>query len=153
VLAILAVFLVSGCEHAQLLRPSVLKQLDTDVAALINELPEVDHPNEAIVARLFPHDGLSHAKLDADGVMRDEIRVPLNEYIWKPAIRKSRHPGIDGGGRSSLIYKSPSRFASGGLIVAPGLKGAEETLAFQADSVIGSVAKSAVQEFLVALSA
>lgn len=77
---------LAGCEHVKLLRPSVLKQLDTDVAALVNELPEVDHPNEAIVARLFPHGGLSRARTGPDGVMRDEITVPLNELIWKPAI-------------------------------------------------------------------
>lgn len=80
------VFLVAGCEHAKLLRPSVLKQLDTDVAALVNELPEVDHPNKAIVARLFAHGGLVRAKLRDDGVMQSEIGVPKDEMIWKPAI-------------------------------------------------------------------
>lgn len=78
--------LLAGCEHVKLLRPSVLKQLDTDVAALVNEFPEVDHPNEAIVARLFAHGGLTRAQLGPDGVMRDHITVPLNELIWKPAI-------------------------------------------------------------------
>jgi PQQ system protein len=78
--------LLMGCEHVKLLRPSVLKQLDTDVAALVNEFPEVDHPNEAIVARLFAHGGLTRAELGADGVMRDGITVPENEFIWKPAI-------------------------------------------------------------------
>ena len=76
---------LSGCEHLKLLRPSVLKQLDTDVAALVNEFPEVDHPNEAIVARLFAHGGLTRAELGADGIMRDHITVPPNEFIWKPA--------------------------------------------------------------------
>lgn len=77
---------VSGCEHLKLLRPSALKQLDTDVVALVNELPKVDHPNEAIVARLFAHGGLTRAVMGADGVMRDGITVPMNEFIWKPAI-------------------------------------------------------------------
>jgi PQQ system protein len=77
---------LAGCEHAKLLRPQVLKQLDTDVAALVNELPEVDHPNKAIIGRLFAHGGLSRADIDADGIMRDRIRIPVNEYIWKPAI-------------------------------------------------------------------
>jgi PQQ system protein len=75
-----------GCEHLKLLRPSVLKQLDTDVAALVNEFPDVDHPNEAIIGRLFAHGGLTRAKLGSDGVMRDGITVPPNEFIWKPAI-------------------------------------------------------------------
>lgn len=77
---------LAGCEHAKLLRPQVLKQLDTDVAALVNELPNLDHQNEAIIGRLFAHGGLTRAKVGADGVMRDRIRIPRNEYIWKPAI-------------------------------------------------------------------
>jgi PQQ system protein len=80
------VLLLAGCEHAKLVRPSVLKQLDTDVAALVNELPEVDHPNKAIIARLFPHGGLVRAKVGDDGIMRSEIAVPEDEMIWKPAI-------------------------------------------------------------------
>lgn len=78
--------MLAGCEHAKLLRPNALKQLDTDVAALVNELPEVDHPNKAIVARLFAHGGLTRATLGADGVMHGEIGVPPGEMIWKPAI-------------------------------------------------------------------
>lgn len=77
---------LSGCEHVKLLRPQVLKQLDTDVAALVNELPNLDHQNEAIIGRLFAHGGLTRAQLGADGVMRDRIRIPVNEFIWKPAI-------------------------------------------------------------------
>ena len=89
VLAVLAVLIgasVAGCNYVRLLRPSVLKQLNPDVVKLLNELPEVDDPNEAIVARLFAHGGLSHAALGDDGVFRDEIRVPKHEYIWRPAI-------------------------------------------------------------------
>lgn len=77
---------ISGCEHVKLLRPQVLRQLDTDVAALVNELPELDHQNEAIIGRLFAHGGLTRARLDPDGVMRDKVHIPVNEYIWKPAI-------------------------------------------------------------------
>jgi PQQ system protein len=85
--------LTSGCEHAKLLRPSVLKQLDTDVAALVNELPEVDQPNKAVVARLFAHGGLTRATLDGDGLMRTEIGVPPDQMIWKPAIIVMPHGG------------------------------------------------------------
>lgn len=81
----LAQFL-AGCEHAKLLRPQVLKQLDTDVAALVNELPEMDHQNKAIIGRLFAQGGLTRASLGEDGIMRGRIRIPANEYIWKPAI-------------------------------------------------------------------
>lgn len=76
----------SSCNYVRLLRPSVLKQLNPDVVRLLNELPEIDDPNEAIVARLFAHGGLSHAARGTDGVFRDEIRVPKHEYIWRPAI-------------------------------------------------------------------
>src|SRR5687767_9911671 len=76
----------TSCNYVRLLRPSVLKQLNPRVVALVNELPAVDDPNEAIVARLFPHGGLSHAELGGDGVFRDQIRVPKNEYIWQPAV-------------------------------------------------------------------
>ncbi|MGQ0560555.1 MAG: MSMEG_3727 family PQQ-associated protein [Gemmatimonadota bacterium] len=84
---------LGGCEYVKLLRPSVLKQLNPDVVRLVNELPEVDDPNEAIVARLFAHGGLAHADLDGDGVMRQRIYVPKNEYIWKPAIIVMERPG------------------------------------------------------------
>jgi PQQ system protein len=78
--------LIAGCDYVRLLRPSVLKQLNPDVVRLVNTLPAVDNPNEAIVGRLFAHGGLSNAKLGKDGVFRDKIWVPDNEFIWKPAI-------------------------------------------------------------------
>src|ERR671926_425699 len=60
-LLVTAVLPLAGCEYVKLLRPSVLKQLNPDVVRLVNELPNVDDPNEAIVARLFAHGGLQHA--------------------------------------------------------------------------------------------
>jgi PQQ system protein len=77
---------LTGCDYVRLLRPSVLKQLNPRVVRMVNYLPKVDDPNEAIVARLFAHGGLSHAKLGPDGVFRDRIYVPTNEYVWQPAI-------------------------------------------------------------------
>jgi PQQ system protein len=82
----LLIFSLAGCDYVRLLRPSVVRQLDPDVARLVNYLPNVDNPNEAIVARLFAHGGLSHAELSADGIMRDIVRVPKDEFIWKPAV-------------------------------------------------------------------
>ena len=82
-----------GCDYFRLLRPKVLKQLNPRVVALVNELPAVDDPNEAIVGRLFPHGGLSHAKLGGDGVFRDKIRVPKNEYMWEPSVIVMEHGG------------------------------------------------------------
>ena len=77
---------LTGCEYVRLLRPRALKQLNPRVVRMVNFLPEVDDPNEAIVARLFAHGGLSHAKRGKDGVFRDEIVVPKNQFIWEPAI-------------------------------------------------------------------
>ena len=77
---------LAGCEYAKLLRPNVLKQLDPDMARLVNELPEVDRPNEATVARLFATGGLARAEPGADGVLRAAIDVPPGQMIWKPAI-------------------------------------------------------------------
>lgn len=77
---------LSGCEYLRMLRPSVLKQLNPRVVRLVNYLPEVDEPNEAIVARLFAHGGLSHAAIGSDGVMRASVRAPEGEFIWEPAV-------------------------------------------------------------------
>ena len=85
-LGAVAAIALGGCDYVRLLRPSVLKQLNPRVVRLVNYLPAVDDPNEAIVARLFAHGGLSHAERGRDGVFRDRIRVPKNEYIWRPAI-------------------------------------------------------------------
>jgi PQQ system protein len=85
--------LLSGCEYLRLLRPSVLKQLNPDVVRLVNTLPETDDPNQLIVARLFAHGGLSHAERGSDGVYRDEITVPENQLIWRPAIIRMPEAG------------------------------------------------------------
>jgi PQQ system protein len=77
---------LAGCEYGRLLRPSVLKQLDPDVARLVNELPEVDHPNEELLARLYATGGLRHAQVGSDGVMRQSMSIPVDQFIWKPAI-------------------------------------------------------------------
>lgn len=77
---------LTGCEYVRMLRPSVLKQLNPRVVRLVNYLPEVDEPNEAIVARLFAHGGLSHAETGSDGVMRASVRAPEGEFIWEPAV-------------------------------------------------------------------
>jgi PQQ system protein len=85
---------LSGCEYVKLLRPSVLKQLNPDVVRLVNTFPDVDDPNELIVARLFAHGGLSHAERGGDGVFRDKIWAPENEFIWSPAIIRMEAPGV-----------------------------------------------------------
>jgi PQQ system protein len=86
VVLVLCTLALTGCEYMRLLRPKTLKQLNPNVVRLVNYLPEVDNPNEALVARLFPHGGLSYAELGDDGVFRDEIHVPKHQYIWEPAV-------------------------------------------------------------------
>ncbi|HLL29888.1 MAG TPA: MSMEG_3727 family PQQ-associated protein [Allosphingosinicella sp.] len=77
---------LAGCEYAGLLRPNVLAQVDPEMAALLNELPKLDEPNEALIGRLFATGGASRVSVGDDGVMRDKIRVPKDEYLWYPAI-------------------------------------------------------------------
>lgn len=98
--ALAVCLLLASCEYPRLLRPSVVGQLDRDVTRLVNYLPEVDDPNEAVLARLFAHGGLSHAEPVQEGrpqgderVLRDVVRVPEDEFIWKPAVIVMDAPG------------------------------------------------------------
>ncbi len=92
-IALASLVLLEGCTYAGLLRPKVLKQLNPDVVRLVNELAEVDQPNEDLVARLFPHGGLAHAQRGADGVFRANISVPDGQFIWKPSIIRMSQGG------------------------------------------------------------
>jgi len=85
-LLVAAAATLSACDYARLLRPGVLKQLNPRVVRFVNYLPEVDDPNEAILARLPGHGGLSYARPGSDGVMRATVRAPVNEYIWYPSL-------------------------------------------------------------------
>lgn len=85
-LAALVLLLVSACGYVKLFRPSVLKQLDPHVVALVNELPELDRPNEAVLAQIFARGGLAHAVAGPDGVMHARVRVPPLQYLWQPAL-------------------------------------------------------------------
>jgi PQQ system protein len=76
---------VSGCEYMRLLRPGVIKQLNPDVVRLVNTLPDVDRPNEAVIARLLGHGGLARAEKGADGIFRATVHVPPGQFIWRPA--------------------------------------------------------------------
>jgi PQQ system protein len=101
-----ATLFLTSCEYVRLLRPSVLKQLNPRVVRLVNELPEVDQPNEEIVGRLFAHGGLGHAREDRDGVFRARINVPSGQYIWEPAIIVMKH-----GGELELDFSNHDPFA------------------------------------------
>lgn len=82
----LALTSCAAAEYAGLLRPSVLGQVDPEMATLLNELPNLDEPNEALIGRLYATGGASRPKIGADGIMRDRIRIPKDEYLWYPAI-------------------------------------------------------------------
>jgi PQQ system protein len=77
---------LTGCEYVRLLRPSVLKQLNPRVVRLVNELPETDEVNKALIGRLFAHGGAADARVGSDGVMRAHVRIPHDKYLWQPAI-------------------------------------------------------------------
>ncbi|MDP8994847.1 MAG: multicopper oxidase domain-containing protein [Pseudomonadota bacterium] len=77
---------LAACEYAGLLRPNVLAQVDPEMATLLNELPNLDEPNEALIGRLFATGGASRADVGDDGIMRDRIRIPRDELLWYPAI-------------------------------------------------------------------
>lgn len=85
--------IASACQYVRLLHPGTLKQLNPRVVRMVNYLKEVDDPNERIIARLFAHGGLSHADEGDDGVFRDRIRVPRDEFIWYPAIIVMKRAG------------------------------------------------------------
>ena len=83
----------AGCSYARLLRPSVLKQLTPPMVELVNTLPDLDHPNETVLARLIGTGGLSHARVGADGVMRDRLRIPLDHLLYVPGVVVMPHGG------------------------------------------------------------
>jgi PQQ system protein len=78
--------LLTACSYAGLLRPDVLGQLDPEMVELLNELPKLDEPNEALVGRLFATGGMVRARVGDDGIMRARVRVPRDELLWYPAI-------------------------------------------------------------------
>ena len=82
----IAVLGLVGCGYVRLLRPSVLKQLNPNVVRLVNELPATDDVNEALIGRLFAHGGAADVTVGRDGVMRVDVRVPRDEYLWKPTV-------------------------------------------------------------------
>lgn len=125
--ALAAALLLTSCEYVRLLRPSVLKQLNPRVVRLVNELPEVDQPNEEMVGRLFAHGGLGHAHRDSDGVYRARVRVPAGQYIWEPAIIVMEEAGeleLDFSNHDPFSYHAAFLPSNGGreLLILPAHK-------------------------------
>lgn len=72
-------------DYVRLLRPRVLKQLDPQVVALVNELPAVDKQNKEIIGRLFAHGGLAHAKarITLDGPGYYWFGCPVGNHVGR----------------------------------------------------------------------
>ena len=81
-------------DYVRMLNPRVLKQLDTDMVRLVNELPNLDHQNEMIVGRLFAHGGLGKADEGKDGVWRIKVKVVKGEFLWNPSIIVMKQGGV-----------------------------------------------------------
>jgi PQQ system protein len=84
---------LAGCDYARLARPSVLSELTPPVARLVNELPDLDAPNKAIVAQLYAVGGLAHAEERPDGSMHVDVVVPPHRMMWQPAVIDMPHGG------------------------------------------------------------
>jgi PQQ system protein len=91
--ALSAALCLGGCDYARLARPSVLSELTPPVARLVDELPDLDAPNKALVAQLYAVGGLSHAEAGADGTMRVDVAVPRHRMMWQPAVIDMPHGG------------------------------------------------------------
>jgi PQQ system protein len=63
------------------------------VVRLVNELPDLDAPNKALVAQLYAVGGLSHAREGSDGAMHVDVAVPPHRFMWQPAIIDMPHGG------------------------------------------------------------
>jgi PQQ system protein len=85
--------LLGSCDYARLARPSVLSELTPPVARLVDELPDLDAPNKALVAQLYAVGGLGKAKEGTDGVMQIDITAVPHRFMWQPAIIDMPHGG------------------------------------------------------------
>ena len=101
-LLVTAALVLVGCEYARVLRPSVLEQAEPPLVRLVNHLPRVDRPNEALVARIYASGGLSHAEAGEDDVWRDEIWARPGQLIWTPSIIV-----MPTGGEIELTFHNP----------------------------------------------
>jgi PQQ system protein len=89
----------------------VLKQLNPRVVRFVNYLPNVDHPNEAILARLPGHGGLGYAKVGPDRVMRATVRAAVNQYVWYPSLIVLPRAGV-----LELEFQNQDAAAHGALL-------------------------------------
>lgn len=76
----------AGCNYLKLARPNVVGQLHPDLVGLVNFLPSIDRPNEATLGMLIGTGGLQEADRDSAGYMRARVRVPRDQFIWRPSV-------------------------------------------------------------------
>lgn len=77
---------LGSCEYVKILRPNVLAEVDPEMAVIINELPNLDEPNEDLIGRLYATGGAMRAKIGSDGIMRTRMRIPRDEMLFYPSI-------------------------------------------------------------------
>ena len=85
-LSLILPLLLVACNYLKLARPNVIGQLHPDMVGLVNFLPSIDHPNEATLGRLIGTGGLKHAERDSAGFMSVRVRVPRDQFIWRPSV-------------------------------------------------------------------
>ena len=78
--------MLAACNYLKLARPNVIGQLHPDLVGLVNFLPSIDHQNEATLGRLIGTGGLTHAERDSAGFMRARVRIPRDQFIWRPSV-------------------------------------------------------------------
>jgi PQQ system protein len=77
---------LSACEYVKLLRPNVLAEIDPEMAVVVNELPNLDEPNEDLIGRLYATGGAMRAQIGPDGIMRTRMRIKKDEMLFYPSI-------------------------------------------------------------------
>lgn len=77
---------LAACEYVKILRPNVLAEVDPEMAVIINELPNLDEPNEDLIGRLYATGGAMRATIGRDGIMRTRMRIPKDEMLFYPSI-------------------------------------------------------------------
>lgn len=106
---------LAGCSYLRLARPSVIEQAEPPLVRLVNHLPELDRPNEALVARIYATGGLTRARVGDDGVMRDEVWARPGQMIWTPAIVV-----LPRGGDIEITFHNPDEMTHKALMPSNG---------------------------------
>jgi PQQ system protein len=63
-----------------------------ELSGAVSELG-LDQQNNATIGRLLTHGSLAHAEEGPDGRMRAQVRIPVDELTWDPAVLVMPHGG------------------------------------------------------------